>query len=374
MPGPGHDAKRVVEGALLPIGPAMRAGPPEHHLQGIRFLDDRAGALPLACLVDALVGFRIRSTPLSPGASRNGPVRWHGEVGDAGVRSDVVTLHLRRGTGAGSRRRLVGEPQAIHRLPARGDIGEEVGVHPLTEPSSPAVYDAERCGTARPSGGTSAAASHRGTRPRGSGTPNVNGSDWRATPNRLLDGQCTSSVRRQCPRAPKKAQTRQKYPKWRRHAGLHCITRISRITRYQPAGRAAGPRVGGKTTGYRRRVLPYHGGKPRGGRNMASTSRSLKGLVDVERGSSAANLRSDRSTAGARADLRPRLALRRHETRSRNRATISPSSMGEEVGHSVPLTRSGRIRVFLNSCRHRGMKVVAGTTRAHGRVPVPVHG
>src|SRR6267142_3361036 len=120
----------------------------------------------------------------------------------------------------------------------------------------------------------------------------------------------------------------------------------------------------------RRRVLSYHDARhpsaPRDvhGRSprrtsMASTEPgALKGLVDVERGIISREIfvsdeiyRQELERVFARAWL-----FIGHESQIPKPGDYLTSSMGEE---SVILCRdrAGRIRVFLNSCRHRGMKV-----------------
>jgi phenylpropionate dioxygenase-like ring-hydroxylating dioxygenase large terminal subunit len=85
---------------------------------------------------------------------------------------------------------------------------------------------------------------------------------------------------------------------------------------------------------------------------------ALKGLVDVERGIISREIfvsdeiyRQELERIFARAWL-----FVGHESQIPKPGDYLSSSMGEE---SVILCRdrAGRIRVFLNSCRHRGMKV-----------------
>src|SRR5437667_8027871 len=84
----------------------------------------------------------------------------------------------------------------------------------------------------------------------------------------------------------------------------------------------------------------------------------LNGLVDVDRGIISREIfvnediyRAEQEQVFARAWL-----FIGHESQIRNPGDYLVSSMGEE---SVILCRdrSGRVHVFLNSCRHRGMKV-----------------
>src|SRR6516164_3973127 len=118
----------------------------------------------------------------------------------------------------------------------------------------------------------------------------------------------------------------------------------------------------------RRGVLPYHdltpGRRPQapdGARRASMASAepgALKSLVDVERGIISREIfvsdeiyRQELKRVFARAWL-----FIGHESQIPKPGDYLTSSMGEE---SVILCRdrAGRVRVFLNSCRHRGMKV-----------------
>src|SRR2546428_4293171 len=141
----------------------------------------------------------------------------------------------------------------------------------------------------------------------------------------------------------------------------------ARLRHRRAAGRRAAVNVSGLP---RRRVLPYHDPAPvrtprrgdgRGSRrtSMASTEPgALKSLVDVERGIISREIfvsdeiyRQELERVFARVWL-----FIGHESQIPKPGDYLTSSMGEE---SVILCRdrTGRIRVFLNSCRHRGMKV-----------------
>jgi hypothetical protein len=85
LSGPRHDAKRVVERALLTVGPAVEAGALQHHFHRARLFDRELRALPLAGLVDALIGPQDQVGALQGRRVQewSGPV--HGELNDAGI-------------------------------------------------------------------------------------------------------------------------------------------------------------------------------------------------------------------------------------------------------------------------------------------------
>src|SRR5438309_1467358 len=109
---------------------------------------------------------------------------------------------------------------------------------------------------------------------------------------------------------------------------------------------------------------------------MASTEPgALKGLVDVERGIISREIfvsdeiyRQELERIFARAWL-----FIGHESQIPKPGDYLSSSMGEE---SVILCRdrAGRLRVFLNSCRHRGMKVCRYDERNTVEFQCPYHG
>src|SRR5262245_7432843 len=89
-----------------------------------------------------------------------------------------------------------------------------------------------------------------------------------------------------------------------------------------------------------------------------SVTGSLKGLVDVERGQVSSEIFVSEEIYAQeleRVFARVWLFLG-HESQVPGPGDYFVSSMGEE---SVIMCRdrAGRVRVFLNSCRHRGMKV-----------------